>query len=59
MLYSDTLVITRTSGESEEDFLELKNFISEFRFDRLGVFAYSHEEGTFHTVIRKMIFPMM
>ncbi len=26
---------------------ELKEFISEFRFDRLGVFAYSHEEGTY------------
>jgi ribosomal protein S12 methylthiotransferase len=34
-------------GETEEDFLELKDFISEFRFDRLGVFAYSHEEDTF------------
>jgi ribosomal protein S12 methylthiotransferase len=42
-----TTLIAGHPGESEEDFIELKNFISEFRFDRLGVFAYSHEEDTF------------
>ena len=42
-----TTLIAGHPGESEEDFVELKNFISEFRFDRLGVFAYSHEEDTF------------
>jgi len=42
-----TTFIAGHPGESEEDFIELKNFISEFRFDRLGVFAYSHEEDTF------------
>jgi ribosomal protein S12 methylthiotransferase len=30
-----------------KEFRELRDFITEFRFDRLGVFAYSHEEGTF------------
>jgi ribosomal protein S12 methylthiotransferase len=42
-----TTLIAGHPGESEEDFLELKDFIEEFRFDRLGVFAYSHEEDTF------------
>ena len=42
-----TTLIAGHPGETEEDFLELKNFIEEFRFDRLGVFAYSHEEDTF------------
>src|SRR5664279_3101963 len=42
-----TTLIAGHPGESEEDFIEMKNFISEFRFDRLGVFAYSHEEDTF------------
>jgi ribosomal protein S12 methylthiotransferase len=39
-----TTLIAGHPGESEEDFLELKEFITEFRFDRLGVFAYSHED---------------
>lgn len=42
-----TTLIVGHPGETEEDFLELKRFINEFRFSRLGVFAYSHEEGTF------------
>jgi ribosomal protein S12 methylthiotransferase len=42
-----TTLIAGHPGESEKDFLELKDFISGFRFDRLGVFAYSHEEDTF------------
>jgi ribosomal protein S12 methylthiotransferase len=42
-----TTLIAGHPGETEEDFQELKDFVNEFRFDRLGVFAYSHEEGTF------------
>jgi ribosomal protein S12 methylthiotransferase len=42
-----TTLIIGHPGETDRDFTELKDFISEFRFDRLGVFAYSHEEGTF------------
>jgi ribosomal protein S12 methylthiotransferase len=42
-----TTLIAGHPGESEQDFLELKDFISHFRFDRLGVFAYSHEEDTY------------
>lgn len=34
-------------NESAEDFEELKRFVREMRFDRLGVFPYSEEEGTF------------
>ncbi len=41
-----TTLIAGHPGETEEDFLELKEFVTRFRFDRLGVFAYSHEEGT-------------
>jgi len=33
-------------GETEEDFRELCDFVRSFRFDRLGVFRYSDEEGT-------------
>jgi ribosomal protein S12 methylthiotransferase len=33
-------------GEGEAEFRELYDFITDFRFDRLGVFAYSHEENT-------------
>ena len=42
-----TTLIAGHPGETEQDFLELKKFISDFRFDRLGVFAYSHEEDTY------------
>ena len=42
-----TTLIAGHPGETETDFQELKEFISEFRFDRLGVFAYSHEEDTY------------
>jgi ribosomal protein S12 methylthiotransferase len=45
-----TTLIAGHPGETEKDFLELRNFISDFRFDRLGVFAYSHEEDTYSYV---------
>lgn len=41
-----TTLIAGHPGETEGDYLELRDFISEYRFDRLGVFSYSHEEGT-------------
>jgi ribosomal protein S12 methylthiotransferase len=34
-------------GETEEDFNELMDFVREARFDRMGAFAYSEEEGTY------------
>ena len=33
-------------GETEEDYNILSNFVEEVRFDRLGIFTYSEEEGT-------------
>ncbi|MGL5760359.1 MAG: TRAM domain-containing protein, partial [Cetobacterium sp.] len=39
-------VIVGFPGETEEDFEELKDFIKEFKFDYVGVFKYSREEGT-------------
>jgi ribosomal protein S12 methylthiotransferase len=42
-----TTLIVGHPGETEDDFNELLEFVSDFRFDRLGVFAYSHEEDTF------------
>lgn len=42
-----TTIISGHPGETEIDHAELKAFIRDFRFERLGVFAYSHEEGTF------------
>ena len=41
-----TTLMTGFPGETEKDFEELKNFLSEFRFDRAGIFEYSKEEGT-------------
>jgi ribosomal protein S12 methylthiotransferase len=41
-----TSVIVGHPGESEEDFEELKNFLKEYQFDRVNVFAYSDEEDT-------------
>ncbi len=41
-----TTVLTGFPGETEEAFEELLAFIKEFRFERLGVFPYSHEEDT-------------
>ena len=41
-----TTLITGFPSETEEEFEELLRFIKEVRFERLGVFAYSREEGT-------------
>jgi ribosomal protein S12 methylthiotransferase len=42
-----TTIIAGHPGESEDDYNEIKEYISQFKFDRLGVFAYSHEEDTY------------
>jgi ribosomal protein S12 methylthiotransferase len=42
-----TTLMTGHPGETDEDYRQLREFITDFRFDRLGVFAYSHEEGTY------------
>jgi ribosomal protein S12 methylthiotransferase len=41
-----TTLITGFPGETDKDHEELKDFIKKMRFDRLGVFPYSKEEGT-------------
>ena len=41
-----TTLLTGFPTESQEDFQELVDFIQEMKFDRLGVFTYSHEENT-------------
>lgn len=41
-----TTLIAGFPGESEEDFCELCEFVKKARFDRLGCFSYSREEGT-------------
>jgi ribosomal protein S12 methylthiotransferase len=41
-----TTLITGFPGETDEDFNELLDFVTETKFERLGVFAYSQEEGT-------------
>ncbi len=41
-----TTFVVGFPGETEEDFQQLYDFIEETRFDRVGVFAYSREEGT-------------
>lgn len=41
-----TTLITGFPGETEEDFRELMRFVEEYRFERLGVFPFSREEGT-------------
>lgn len=42
-----TTLITGHPGETEEDFAQLVDFVKEARFERLGVFPYSHEEDTY------------
>ncbi|KXL52672.1 ribosomal protein S12 methylthiotransferase RimO [Anaerotignum neopropionicum] len=41
-----TTLIVGFPGETEEEFQDLVDFVEEMRFDRLGVFSYSQEEGT-------------
>ena len=41
-----TTMLIGHPGETEHDFQELLDFAKEWRFERLGVFTYSHEEGT-------------
>lgn len=41
-----TTLISGFPGETEADFEEMKGFVERSRFDRLGIFTYSHEENT-------------
>jgi len=42
-----TTLMVGHPGETENDFEELKQFVRDMRFDRMGAFAYSDEEGTY------------
>ena len=42
-----TTLMVGFPGETEDDFNELKEFVQKARFDRMGAFAYSEEEGTY------------
>ncbi len=42
-------------GESDEDFIELKEFVRAMKFDRLGVFTFSPEEGTLSANLKDSI----
>ena len=42
-----TTLMVGFPGETEEDFNELMDFVSKERFERMGAFAYSEEEGTY------------
>ncbi len=50
-----TTLITGFPGETEEDFEELKDFVQQMKFERLGVFAYSQEEDTPAAVMENQI----
>ncbi len=41
-----TTMLVGYPGETQQDFEEMKKFIQDMRFERLGVFTYSHEENT-------------
>jgi|TARA_B110000091_G_scaffold189076_1_gene211337 ribosomal protein S12 methylthiotransferase len=41
-----TTLLLGHPGEYEQDFDEIKQFVERYEFNRLGVFSYSHEEGT-------------
>ena len=53
-----TTVMVGFPGETKKDFEELYNFLKEARFDKLGCFAYSKEDGTPAARIKEQIHPM-
>lgn len=46
-IFIRTTLMTGHPGETEEDFQELCEFVRQMKFERLGVFPYSHEEDTY------------
>ena len=53
-----TTVMVGFPGETEEDFSKLYNFIKEAKFEKLGAFTYSKEEGTPASRLKEQIHPM-
>ena len=52
-----TTLMVGHPGESESDFEELKQFVKEVKFERMGAFAYSEEEGTYSALHYKDSIP--
>lgn len=46
-IFLRTTVMTGHPGETQDDFEELYRFVQEQKFERMGVFAYSHQSGTY------------
>lgn len=46
-IYLRTTLMVGFPGETDEEFEELVHFVKEMRFERMGAFAYSEEEGTY------------
>ena len=53
-----TTVMVGFPGETEEDFKELYDFVKETKFDKLGAFTYSKEEGTPAARLKEQVHPM-
>ena len=53
-----TTVMVGFPGETKEDFEELYDFLKEAKFDKLGCFAYSKEDGTPAARIKEQVHPM-
>lgn len=53
-----TTVMVGFPGETNEDFEELYDFIKETKFDKLGAFSYSKEDGTPASRLKEQIHPM-
>jgi ribosomal protein S12 methylthiotransferase len=45
-----TTLMVGYPGETDDDFAELKDFVKEMRFERMGAFTYSEEEGTYAAI---------
>ena len=50
-----TTFITGLPGETQEDFEQMRTFIRDFRFERVGVFVYSKEEGTLAALMQGQV----
>ena len=53
-----TTIMVGFPGETKEDFDELYNFVKETKFDKLGAFTYSKEDGTPASRLKEQIHPM-
>jgi len=53
-----TTVMVGFPGETEDDFKQLYDFVKETKFDKLGAFSYSKEEGTPAEKLKEQIHPM-